>query len=234
MFIENVFGRMLMSSNELTEQQTTDMKVGLDVCRAFWAASMRLPSYKIEHLKPHGRCIYASMALVDILHHLGRKDAIVQKVGLEVRQYNPAMTYILNAIRVGHANYVDELLERRWNAHLIVRLGDVFIDPSIAQVRRSWNNLPYYSAMIDLDDEYKTIYIGEEKVSTKAGWMYQQADSTLLQVAYFDLAREQDIKSRGYRKAPDAKPEARKDVVREAIKILSNANDVDAVSKNAA
>lgn len=225
-----ISGASFAFREELDERQIADLDIGLAVCRAFWSAAQALPSYEIEVLRPHGRCIYASLAVRDILWQLGRNNAVVQKVGLDVRRYTPDMRTILNGIRVGTDNYKSLTTERRWNAHLVVKLGDVFIDPTIAQVRREWNNMPHYSAMVNIAPADNEIQIDGKVAKTIAVWMQKKMDS-FIQISYFELPRELDVKTRGYLKAPDAKPEARIDVVREALNILSNATS--ATSENA-
>jgi len=230
---EKIVGGSFAFRERLNEKQIADLDIGLSACTAFWTAALGLSSYEVEHLRPHGRCIYASLAVLDILHKLGRNDAFVQKVGLDVRQYGHDMTTVLNGLRIGDAAYRERTTERRWNAHLLVRLGDVFIDPTIAQARRPWNSLPHFSAMINAAPADFEIDIGGKWAKTKATWV-QQTIGSFVQTTYFDLPREQDIKTRAYMKAPDAKPEARKDVVREALNIISQSNEISVESENTA
>ena len=219
--MENIVGQTYAFVHKLTDSQLTDLNAGMNACSAFWQAAIGHQSYGSEHLRPHTRCIYSALAVLDVLKCMGRTDAFVQKVGLDVRRFASDCNTLRQGLAVGTPGYVPSGKEKRWNAHLIVRLGDVFIDPSISQARRPWNDLPDFAAMINSAPENLEIEIGGEFAKAKAAWVSQTAGE-YIQITYFDLLRAQDMATRGYLKAPDAKLEARSEIVDLAVKNLIN------------
>lgn len=151
---------------------------------------------------------------------VGHTDATVQKVGLDVRRYAADKETLRNGLAVGHPRYVQMGEERRWNAHLVVRLGDVFIDPSMSQARRPWNKLPDFGVIIPGRQAPSNLEVEGEFTKTKAFWEYKH-EFEFIQIRYFELLRAQDIPTRGFLSAPDAKPEARNDVVGIATSVLA-------------
>lgn len=218
--MSNFTGRRFATESQLTNKQLDDLNRGFRACEAFWMAALDHPSYEFEHLRPHGRCIYSALSVRDILRNLGRTDATVQKVGLDVRRYAADKETLRNGLAVGHPRYVQMGEERRWNAHLVVRLGDVFIDPSMSQARRPWNKLPDFGVIIPGRQAPSNLEVEGEFTKTKAFWEYKH-EFEFIQIRYFELLRAQDIPTRGFLSAPDAKPEARNDVVGIATSVLA-------------
>lgn len=212
--MEIVHGRIFADQSHLTPTQAVDLDIAWRACAAFWNAALR-HDYKTEHLRPHGRCIYSALAVLDILKGMGRDDASVQKVGLDVRQLRSDGS-VVRGLGIGHPRYAPVSSRPGWNAHLTVRVGDLLIDPSVAQAQRSWNDLPHYCILAVGTNRLETIDICGEPVQVKASWAYQ-LDGDTIQLTYHDLLRAQDIATRGFRKVPDAKPEARADIVAIAL-----------------
>lgn len=217
--MNKIIGQKFALADNVTQLQIADLAAGFNAAAAFWNAAIDHDSYAYEHLRPHGRCIYSALSVVDVLKSTGRPDAYVQKVGLEICRFAHDGVSLTNSITVGNPEHVHSGSERRWNAHLIVRLGDTFIDPSIAQARRPWNDVPHFSAMINAAPVGFQISVAGETVKSKASWVHK-IGRDFLRITYFDLLREQDLATRQFLKAPDAKLEARQEVVKAAVQRL--------------
>lgn len=225
--MERISGTAFMSPGEVSGQQSVDLDDCMSAATAFWLSAQADPSWKEEHLRPHGRCIYASLALCDILHGTGRTDAQPVRTGLDVRGYYNDQLYILT---VGDPE--TPMLPRKINAHVVVRLGNIIVDPAFAQTRRWWNNLPHYAAFRVGAPEGETIGLNggcDARTTTVRRWF--EGDDAY-QVSYFRLPRNVDLATRQWRAAPDALPERRMSVVKRAIEI--RLADMAATSERAA
>jgi hypothetical protein len=80
------------------------------------------------------RCILAALSVRDILRRSDRPDATVAKFGLLLRRFSS------DPMReVATGDNTAPLLPNASNAHMIVRLGNVILDPTFGQFKRDWN-----------------------------------------------------------------------------------------------
>lgn len=104
--MQSIIGQKYAFLQELTQTQLTDLDAGMEACFAFWRAAVVHDSYSSEHLRPHGRCIYSALAVLDILKMSGRSDAFVQKVGLDVRRIASDANTVVKGLAVGSPHYI--------------------------------------------------------------------------------------------------------------------------------
>lgn len=200
---------------ELTKQQNADLRLGMAAVAAFWVAAHELHADQ-PHLLPHSRCIYAANAVVDILHALGQNNAVCFRSGLDLRMMRGGK--VVRGRTIGHpAAQRDPLL---WNAHLTVRIGNLLFDPSHAQMKAHWNNVPHYAAflykpvpgrMINFKDVRDEISLSEH--------IWREGDR-MYKITFFKLARKVDLLTRRWRAAPDARLDRRTAVVRRTLELL--------------
>src|SRR5690606_22118166 len=91
-------------------------------------------------------CVLGALAVRDILHGMGRTDAVVLKSGLHIQRFEGGKPD--NSVTIGDPSA--PRLPGLVNAHMVVRLGNLIIDPTLGQVRRWWNDLPR-SAVIKIE-----------------------------------------------------------------------------------
>jgi hypothetical protein len=210
--METITSEVLKPREELSPRQSRDMNDGMAAAAAFWAASQQHPSYR-----PHNRCIYAALSVMDILHATGRHEAQVARLGLDLTMHSDDPFTEPRGLTIGHpaSPKVDGLL----NAHLVVRLGDILIDPSFAQVKRDWNSMPHFIGLLENAPAGHAVAIDHETEASAIA-VYRKSDvDRAYQLAYFRLTRDVDLRTRNWRAAPDARPDRRAEVVHQAIEI---------------
>lgn len=216
--MDQISGTSYIDESRLSESQLADLQHGMAAAAAFWRSAVSDPTYKQPHLRPHGRCIYAAMSVLDVLRATGRPDAFALKTGLDVRMETVVPGIPMSIVTIGHPN--TPYSPHTWSAHLVVRLGDILIDPSFAQTRRDWNNSPHYAAFLAGAPEGHTVILPGNlpMKSTTVHVQHDAARST--QTTYFKLARMVDAQTRGWQKNGEAKPIKRREIVDRAISIF--------------
>lgn len=195
----------------LSPQQLVDLQEGVDAVNAFWSAVETDPFWNDAVQSPLYCCIAAALSVHDILHNCGRTDARVVRSGLDVRLLSGELPYSLT---IGDPSA--PVLDGMWNAHMTVRLGDVVLDPSYGQTKRSWNHSPH-AAVFVVDKVRNATFEFEERWDAKVILEQRHWHSlSHYQTTYFELPRSSDLRTRKWRDAPDARPERREALVRSA------------------
>ncbi|MBL0934382.1 MAG: hypothetical protein IBJ07_06500 [Rhizobiaceae bacterium] len=217
--MKQILGTSYIDEKCLSEIQLADLQHGMVAAAAFWRSALVDPTYEQPRLRPHGRCIFAAMSVLDVLHATGRPDARVMKTGLDIRVVTDDPSIPMRVLTAGHPD--TPFSPHSWNAHLVVRLGDILIDPSFAQTRRDWNDSPHYAAFLAGAPEGHTVIL-QGNLQMKSTTVYVQHDADRsTQVAYFQLARKVDVLTRGWQKNGEAKPIKRREIVNRAISIFN-------------
>lgn len=204
----------MVSPASLTETQARDMKLGVAVIDAFWAAVEADARFSTEHESPLLRCILAALCVRDILRQIGRPDATIAKFGLLVRRTtgNPIRELVIGTPKA-------PVIPNGWNAHMVARLGDVVLDPSFGQTRRDWNSSPLATACIaDSSQDHRD---ASKRLGYKVQAHYRYTHGVArYEVAYVKLHRRVDARTRDWREAPDANATRRQPLVTAAVDIL--------------
>lgn len=203
-----------MNIDELSQDQLADLRAGTAAVDALWAAICDTPFWHSEAQWPLRRCILMALCLQDILHKCGRPDARLFRSGLDIRQGSgdfPRMLMI--------GDPTAPRLERMWNAHMTVRLGDFLFDPSFGQTKRFWNHSPHCAAFLAAAPTGHMLEIEPGKHTPSLVLHRYSADGQAFQISYFKLSRKVDQRTRNWRNAPDARPERRSLLVHKAAAI---------------
>lgn len=217
----------LINPAHLSAIQHADVAEGVSAMEAFWAAVQADPFWLSTEQSPVHRCILAALAVRDILHSCGREDAVVSRCGLEGRRVSGQPHY-----SVGIGLPSAPKLQTMWNAHLIVRLGDILIDPSHGQTKRAWNQSPQAVAVLSDLGPKKTITVDAGcDVQVHALHHYPMGGSQY-RVAYFKLPRSVDVATRKWRDAPDASHSRRSPLVRAASAMHRTTVETNMVGAN--
>lgn len=215
--MEHIIGTAFMPEDKLSAAQRRDLDDGMAAAAAFWQAAQTDKSWQQKHLRPHGRCIYSALSVLDILHALGRTDARPFKTGLELHMVSNAPFVPARVLTIGYPG--TPFVKGAWNAHLVVRLGDILIDPAIAQMKRDWNDMPHYAAFLAGAPEGHSIELNGFGTAPTTTVHRRFGSGNSFQISYFELPRQVEVATRGWRSAGDARLEARVDVVRRAVAI---------------
>jgi hypothetical protein len=216
--MDQITGKSYIDGSCISECQLSDLQHGMAAAAAFWRSAAMDSTYAQPHLRPHGRCIFAAMSVLDVLHATGSPDARVMKTGLDIRVVTDDPSIPMRVITAGHPD--TPFSPHSWNAHLVVRLGDILIDPSFAQTRRDWNDSPNYAAFLAGAPEGHTVVLqGNLEMKSTTVHVKHEADRST-QVAYFQLARKVDVQTRGWQKNGEAKLIKRREIVDRAINIF--------------
>lgn len=216
--MDQISGTSYIDESRLSESQLADLQHGMAAAAAFWRSALIDPTYEQPHLRPHGRCIYAAMSVLDVLRATGRPDARVMKTGLDIRMVPADPSILKRVMTVGHPD--TPFSPHSWSAHLIVRLGDILIDPSFAQTRRDWNNSPHYAAFLaGAPAGHIVDFPGDLQMKSTTVHVQHDADRSI-RTAYFQLSHKVNARTRGWQKNGEAKPIKRREIVDRAISIF--------------
>jgi hypothetical protein len=212
---QNAACEIMAEQASLTDAQQRDVEIGGAAVDAFWAAVNADPRFSQPHENPLIRCILAALCVRDILAALGRRDAVATKCGLLVRRLTEST---INELTIGAPQA--EAIENHWNAHLVVRLGDVVLDPTFGQTRREWNHSPRATVcLVGLPEFHEDVPVRLGLVVRSYYNFAVGEDAAIYEVAYFKLSRAVDLQTRKWKEAPDASPERRKGLVAAAVEI---------------
>ncbi|PTM92868.1 hypothetical protein [Mycoplana dimorpha] len=215
--MENVNAIAYVNFGDLAEQQRDKLAEGLNACYAFWIAAQKLPNYTIEEARPHNRCIYAALAVRDILNRSGRSKAEVYTCGLEVRLVDGQTGDTKKGIAVGRP--FGPSGRKDWNAHLVVKFGGFLFDPTLIQTRRPWNKLPYIGAILHAAPEWHELPMEGGPAKTRAVAITPLHDD-YVQLAYFEIPQAEGFETRSYKTSSNSAARQRRDVVAKAGELL--------------
>lgn len=105
------------------------------------------------------------------------------------------------------------------NAHLVVQLDDVIIDPTLEQVRRPWNDLPHIGAFVAdvADGRWIDILPGCWVPVIAQGSVVKLGSGC--QLSHFKLPRAVARSTRKWTASPDARPCRRREIAEAALAI---------------
>lgn len=212
--MDHITSKLYANLSRCDESEKKVVKEGLDACRAFWLAAQNLPNYEIEQARPHSRCIYAALAVRDILNRRGVVRAEVYTCGLYVQLVDPRSGSPKSTITIGNpAGYSSQ---QWWNAHLVVRAGRFLFDPTLKQVSRPWNRLPHIGCFDSEAPDWHSVYMnaGVAKSTAVASCLL---NDHRLEIAYFDIPNVAGFEARSYKTSSNSGARQRRDVVAEAL-----------------
>ncbi len=205
---------IFLDRNTLTSQQRLDLRDAISAVSSFWAAVELDPCFSLPTQSPLERCILSALTVRDTLHAVGRRDAITLRSGLDLRM---TTGYPRHSLTIGTPS--TPKLEKKWNAHLVVRLGDILVDAVYGQTKRHWNNSPRGAVFLITTPEITEIDVEpgtNANVTTSHRYPFRTGH---IQTTYFRLPYSVDFRTRKWRTVPDARLERRSDLVERAAGI---------------
>jgi hypothetical protein len=200
--------------DRLSPKQLVDLNDATSAMKAFWAAVRANPRWQSEGESPLNRCILSALCLRDILHACGRRDALMYRTGLDVRLLSGDVPHTLT---IGMPSA--PRLRGKWNAHMGVLAGDFLLDPTLGQTKRWWNRSPLCAVFLIGAPDGHTIDIDRDREAPSTTVHRYSQDGHDFQVSYFKLPLASDLRTKKWQSQPDARPERRKELVREAVNI---------------
>ncbi|WP_075292981.1 hypothetical protein [Pararhizobium arenae] len=221
-----------MNSNEcvaflddepLSDQDARDLRLAKMIGDAFWAAVEVDPIWGSKEDTVVGCCILAATTVRDALHLLGRADAKIARTGLEVRR---EMAFTVQSLCIGTPQAPK--LPNAINAHMTIRIGNVWLDPTHGQTKRPWNNSPRAAAFLTRLAPGETLDLGDGHHANILNWHAYRDEGVRHRIAYFKLTRAVDLATRAWRYAPDASPARRALLVENTCRFYAEATAGDA------
>ncbi|TBE45423.1 hypothetical protein ELH02_14105 [Rhizobium ruizarguesonis] len=200
----------------LSSSQRADLQLGQKVVEAYWKAVQAYSLWCTLEQWPMFRCVRTALAVRDIFHAVGRKDALVAPVGVKLVRMKAGIE--LDGLLLGDPKA--PVLLNKWNAHMVVRLGSIIFDPSHGQMQRSWNAAPDTLAIASKDKctQKVSLYeMGKANIVTSYRYTHGGFDFDL---AYFKLTRSVVERTRDWHDSPDASLKRRQPVVQAAVRLL--------------
>lgn len=200
----------------LSTVQHADLRFGQKVVEAYWKAVQADPLWCTAEQWPMFRCIRTALAVRDVFHAVGRKDAFIAPVGLKLVRLVAGVE--VNCLTIGDPGTA--VIRNKWNAHMIVRLGDFIFDPSHGQIQRTWNAAPDALAIPVKSNGIKKVSLyemGKANAVTHCSFSRGQFD---FELTYFKLTRSVVGRTRDWSDSPDASPRRRQSVVQAAVEIF--------------
>lgn len=196
-----------------SQTEAADIEVTKMVIDAFWyAVDLEARSGSTRH--PIECCLMSALVVRDVLHHIGRRDATVMRSGLDIRMIGGTG----NIITVGSIDA--KRTPGLWNAHMVVRLGNLLVDPTIGQARRPWNVLPHSAIWKNCANSGKSIELAcytKARVTTSHRFFRRDHE---FQVSYFKLPLRSDLMTKSWRSIADACDDRRRRLVQDAVAVL--------------
>lgn len=204
-----------VNEDTLSESEANDLKCGITAVEAVWRSIQSDPHWLA--CWPMNRCILVALMVRDTLRGLGRSDAKVLAVGSQHLQFFGGK--LLNSMTTGCPSA--RKIRGLWNAHMVVRIGDIVLDPSCGQTQRFWNAAPDAAALL-IQSGLKEVSLFEfGEANAVARFRYRHAEFDY-EVNYFDLTRAVAKRTTGWEKTQDARPTRRARVVQAALQRLAD------------
>jgi hypothetical protein len=205
---------------ESSNTHIANVKIGMDAAMALWEAAADKSLWLELNRHPLYGCILATQALVEVLAELGRKDAKIRLLGFELVRYSDVQP---RSLTIGAS--AAPVLPGYTNAHAVVTLGDVLIDPSHAQIKRDWNDQPsFVSFPLETPFPAESVHDGSKVHGVARA--YWGAPTALMQyefeALYFELLPDVRKRARGWKSAPDLRSCRREGIVKRAVEILKS------------
>lgn len=205
----------LLDLHTLTAEQHADLRSGKAAVEAFWRAVQADPFWASEGQWPMGRCILGALTVQDILRATGHNVSVIP-VGLQlVRAYRDKK---LNMLTVGEPNAPP--IRNGWNAHMVVKIGDILLDPTSGQIQRSWNAAPDAAALLFAKSRVAKTSLEELGNANTLAEYQSTLDDFDFRMTYFKLTRSVVRRTRNWGTTADANPERRAKLVEAAVRRL--------------
>ncbi|MBJ6125406.1 hypothetical protein [Microvirga splendida] len=191
---------------------TTPHETVLDITRATYAISLLHRAAENLGIDILHRCVLSSLATIDILRAMGVRSA-------------------LKSFRCGHDVFSAERRQRsitgcitahnkpdRINAHIVVRWGSDFIlDPTLGQLRKPWNDVATAGVVPVLAPTVESVL--DANYFHARRYAFALTDEGC-EISYFELPKLVEHSTRLWRHEPDARPERRAPLVKEAVRLM--------------
>ncbi|PWK59693.1 hypothetical protein [Aminobacter sp. AP02] len=204
-------------ASTLTLDQRQDVELGLALMRILWRAGVETGAFTLEDVRRRGRCLLVASALVDVFHALGRVDASFHRTGINVRTYHGDAP--VSSTTVGHP--AAPRISHLWNAHMIVRLGELLFDPTFVQMLAPAGPV-LHAAVFRHEDGGATHRVdgyGDVEVTACSSWT---GNGRIYEARLFRLPRAVDIFTRGWRQRPDALLERRSALIARTLELIEH------------
>lgn len=205
----------LLDTESLDDRQRADLVIGTAAVEAAWKAVQADPLWANHSLM--GNCILLALIVRDILHGIGRSDAVVMPVGAQLLRYSNREP--LNALTIGSPDA--PVLPNAWNAHMVVKIGDILLDPTCGQTQRHWNAAPDTAALLLRPGCSKVSLFEHGEAGAIAQFRYDRAGYDYV-MSYFYLTPPSAKRAEGWHACKDASPKRRAPLVNSALQILRN------------
>lgn len=216
--MEKITATAFTSLGGLSEQAKEQLDVGLEACHAFWLASRNNSRYEPEENKPYKRCIFAALAVCDIVNSRSAFQAEVHISGLQVRLLDRLTGHSKRVLAIGHPSGPSGPMD--WNAHLVVKIGKLLLDPTLGQASRDWNRLPHIGVFSLNAPAWHCLDIdGVRAKSTSVAITSITMD--LLEIAYFKIPLADGFERRPYKMSSNSNRE-RREIVMAATRLLQD------------
>lgn len=205
---------------QLSPTQRADLAIGTAATEAVWKAVQADPFWVRNGEWPMRRCIFTALTVRDTLHAVGRTDAIVTPVGMKLVQ--TLGTKKVNVITIGCPG--SPIRHNCWPAHMVVRLGDIVLDPTCGQTQRFWNAAPDAAALMFEPKSGRKVELEDwGKANVRAQHCYGHAEFDYC-VTYFELTRSIARRIGYWVNTGDANPWRRKSLVQSSARLLQPAD----------
>lgn len=216
-FNEQITGEAYVDDAVMDAAQRWHVVSGMRAAKVFWEEAQADPIWLTRNLMPHGRCLFSALAVRDILRFSGFPAAKIMQVGSYVSgREGPAPYYVVSG------DPTAPQVKGKMNAHVIVALGDIIIDPTLIQARRFWNRLPYYGCFVwpTLPNDIVTLTDGTTAAS-RTVWRSSSGVNSW-SVSYFDLPKRVEQTARRHMDGRDSRFKLRKAIVANAVRRLND------------
>jgi hypothetical protein len=189
-----------------------------DYVNALYAVDLLWQASKTVRQPIERFCILAGLTLVDILHGMGATDARPLMCGNEVSRPEGLS---VTCGRPGASEIEDHV-----NAHLVVMLGDVIVDPLLVQAQRWWNDCPRSAILPVLTEaDGRSARWESETKLFKTRRIAHATTAAGCSISYFELPKKVARKAADWQSTPDTRCERREPMVREALRLLKTGAD---------
>lgn len=214
-FTQSITCRPLVDTESLDDRQRADLVIGTAAVEAAWKAVQADPLWANHSLMRS--CILLALIVRDILHGIGRSDAVVMPVGAQLLRYSNRE--LLNALTIGSPDA--PVLPNAWNAHMVVKIGDILFDPTCGQTQRHWNAAPDTAALLFRPGCGKVSLFEHGEADAIAQFLYNRSGYDYV-MTYFHLTPASAKRAVGWEAYKDALPKRRAPLVQSALQRLRN------------
>jgi hypothetical protein len=214
--MEFVTSKFFSDPAKLSEDQLARIHVLLNIAHALWAAWMKHPVSMVPMLRLHNRCVFATIVCAEVARRLGYEQATPLKFGVNVF----GQCGLLRRQMVIGAPCAP-VMQGMINAHAVLGIGDVIVDPTMAQKKRPWNDMPHIGAVVvDAPSDTTVEIVPGCTVSVVARANMTSPRSTV-EISYFKLPRSVERATRHWLNTRDVRRPDFEEIVRAATAIAA-------------